>query len=212
MRKAIVGFAAIMLLSGVAGATTHYAFHCMGAGNMALESPVIYDGAIDGGPLAPGTWTITVSDVGWPPVTNPAARWNYIFNTYYIYDDFFPAWIGTFIDCPIYLSHTGIGTMQGVCTMTFQMMDWDADGILDPEECSDGLSGAVIIIHEGTGFYAELCGDGSYSGDFTRACGVPPENPSYLLDNVQFDMDLDLEECGMGTDATTWGAVKALFR
>jgi len=37
------------------------------------------------------------------------------------------------------------------------------------------------------------------------------QSATYMLDNVDFNMQLDLNECGMATDASTWGAVKSLF-
>ena len=76
----------------------------------------------------------------------------------------------------------------------------------------DGLSGAVIILHEGTGFYAELCGNGSYSGSYFQSCSLPPSDPNYMRDQVDFYAEILLQECGLGTEQSTWGAVKALFR
>jgi hypothetical protein len=154
---------------------------------------------------------MTVNDLGWPPVTNPAARWAYIWNNYYAPNFDGTIWTGTF-DCVLDIVHTGIGTLNGICDLTFQFFDFNGNQILDDEECMDGLSGAVIIIHEGTGLYAELCGTGSYSGDYSQTCTVVPSDPNYMLDAVHFDMILGLDECGLGTEQSTWGAVKALFR
>jgi len=213
MKKCFVFFAAAMLVAGMAFAYQTFTFHCDGFGNMVKASPPIYTGGITGPDCAPGTWTMTVPDAGWPGIGNSAARWAHIWSNYYAlhYDDFFCIWTGTF-DAELDIVHTGVGTMNGVCDITFQILDGDCDQIMDPEECSDGLSGAVIIIHEGTGAYAELCGNGSYSGFYTRLCSLPASDPSFMLDEVHFDMELLLDECGMGTDLSTWGAVKALFR
>ena len=49
MKKALVLFAAALLIASVAYAQVHYEFHCTGAGNMVKNSPVDYTGAIDGG-------------------------------------------------------------------------------------------------------------------------------------------------------------------
>jgi hypothetical protein len=213
MTKALVIALAVMLVSGVAGAFTQYEFTCVGHGKMAVESPVIYHGDIIGGDLD-GTWQITVPDAGWPSIGDPAVRWTYIWDNYYA-PNYSCApdciWTATFDDCGFYLVHTGQGTLRGVGDITFQIMD-DGNGIVDPWECADGVSGAIIVINEGTGRYAELCGNGSYSGFYARTCELVPGQPDYMYDDVNFIMTLWLEECGMATDASTWGAVKALFR
>jgi hypothetical protein len=213
MMKVIVTALAVMLAYGVAGAYTEYEFTCLGHGKMAVESPVVYHGTITVGGLAPGTWAISVPDAGWPSIGDPAARWAYIWNTYYApnYNVQDMVWTATFQDCSFDLVHTGAGTLRGVGDITFQILD-DGNQIVDPWECSDGVSGAIIIIHEGTGQYAELCGNGSYSGFYSRSCELVPGQPDYMYDDVNFIMTLWLEECGMATDASTWGAVKALFR
>ena len=99
--------------------------------------------------------------------------------------------------------------MQGTCDLTFQIIDMDGDGVVDPGECMDGLSGAVIIIQDGTGPYAQLCGQGTYEGFYFRDCDTG--SPTYMLDNVDFNMQLDLEDCAMATGSSTWSAVKSLF-
>ena len=209
MKKVLVLFAVALMFASVAYSQVHFEFHCTGSGNMVKDSPVIYAGAIDGGDLAPGTWTITVDDLGWDPVGNDALRWDYIWVNYYVYDPGAFIWTGTFDNNHLFLEKTGVGSMQGVCDLTFQLIDMNGNGILDPEECMDGLSGAVIIIQDGTGSYAELCGEGTYEGFYFRDCVVA--SPTYMLDNVDFNMQLDLEDCAMATGASTWSAVKSLF-
>ena len=78
MKKVLVLFAVALMFASVAYSQVHFEFHCTGSGNMVKDSPVIYAGAIDGGDLAPGTWTITVDDLGWDPVGNDALRWDYL--------------------------------------------------------------------------------------------------------------------------------------
>jgi hypothetical protein len=209
MRKALVMFAVALLVAGAAYAQVHFEFHCTGTGNMVKDSPVVYDGDIDGGDLAPGTWTITVGDGAWPPVGNDAVRWDYIWLNYYTYDGGIFVWTGTFDNNDLYLEKTSVGSMTGVCDLTFQIIDMDMDGIVDPNECMDGLSGAVIIIQDGTGPYAQLCGQGTYEGFYFRDCDT--ESPTYMLDQVDFNMQLDLQDCGMANSPSTWSAVKSLF-
>jgi hypothetical protein len=208
MRTAVLLTAAVLLLAGVAAAQVHYEFHCSGTGNMVAVSPPIYGGEIDGGDLASGIWQMeVVEDGSWPAPGNPAVRWAYIWTTYYVYDPGSQTWTGLF-DCLLDLEKTGEGTMTGVNDLVFQIIDMDGDGELDPSECMDGMSGAVIIIHDGTGIYAPYCGDGTYEGFYLRDCS---EGSTYMLDNVDFNMQLDLEDCAMANGASTWGAVKALF-
>jgi hypothetical protein len=210
MRTACAIVAAALLLAGAATAQVHFEFHCTGAGNMVTDSPPVYGGGIDGGDLAPGTWQMeVVEDGSWPGTGDPAGRWAYIWANYYVYDPGPQIWTGIF-DCLLDLEKTGEGTMTGVNDLVFQIIDMDGDGVLDPEECMDGMSGAVIIIHDGTGIYAPYCGDGTYEGFYFRDCDEV--SPTYMLDNVDFNMQLDLEDCAMANKASTWGAVKALFK
>jgi hypothetical protein len=209
MKKVLVLAAAALLVAGVAAAQVHYEFHCAGSGNMVQDSPPVYSGNIDGGDLAPGTWSMETDDTGWPSIATPAARWDYIWLNYYVYDPGPQIWTGFFDGNALFLEKTGQGTMHGICDMTFQIIDLDGDGVLDPEECMDGLSGAVIIIEDGTGIYTHLCGDGTYEGFYFRDCDAG--SPTYMLDDVNFNMQLDLEDCGMAAEPATWSAVKALF-
>jgi hypothetical protein len=209
MRKVLIAAAAVLLLAGVASAQVTYSFHCAGQGNMVKDSPVVYAGNIDTGDLAPGVWTMTIDDAGWPAVGDDAARWAHIFANYYTYDPGAFLWDGFFQQNMLYLEKTAIGTMTGDADMSLQIIDFNMNGIIDNNECFDGLSGAVIIIQDGTGAYAELCGNGTYNGSYFRDCAGTTE---YMLDNVDFNMQLDLQDCAMSTEASTWSAVKGLFR
>lgn len=209
MKKVLVMFAVALMVAGVAYAQVHFEFHCTGSGNMVKNSPVVYAGDIDGGDLAPGTWTITVTDVAWPPVGDDAVRWDYIWANYYVYDPGPQIWTGTFDNNALFLDKTGVGSMTGICDLTFQIIDMNGNGIVEPSECMDGLSGAVIIIQDGTGPYAQLCGQGTYEGFYFRDCDTG--SGTYMLDNVDFNMQLDLDDCGMANSPSTWSAVKSLF-
>lgn len=212
MKKLAIIFAACLLVAGAASADITVNFFCQGTGNMVADvGAVVYSGQIIGGDLAPGVWSIGIDDTGWP--TDAGPRWDYLWNTFYIYEVGAPSvWTATF-DAPLlatrpvlYIEHTGVGSMAGVADMRFQVTDWDGDGVLDPDECAgDGLSGIVIIIEDGTGDYAALCGDGTYQGGYTRDCAL-------FDDDVQFQMSIDLYECGMATEPASWGAIKALYQ
>jgi hypothetical protein len=81
-----------------------------GFGNLAKVSPPLFAGEVSDGAFAPGNWTMTVHDAGWPSVADPAARWAYIWANYYApnYDPFAQIWTGTF-DCDLFIDHIGIG-------------------------------------------------------------------------------------------------------
>lgn len=210
MKKALVLIAVVLMFVSVAYAQVHYEFHCTGSGNMVKTGgPVVYGGQIDGGDLAPGTWFMEIDDSAWPPVGGDALRWDYIWVNYYVYNPGAFIWTGTFDNNYLFLEKTGTGSMQGTCDLTFQIIDMNGNGTLEPEECMDGLSGAVIIIQDGSGAYAHLCGQGTYEGFYFRDCIVA--NPTYMLDNVDINMQLDLEDCGMANSPSTWSAVKSLF-
>jgi hypothetical protein len=212
MKKLAIIFGACLLLAGAASADITVNFFCLGTGNMVADvGNVVYGGQIVGGDLVPGVWSISIDDTGWP--VDPGPRWDYIWNTFYIYAPGSPSvWTATF-DAPLLATrpvlsivHTGVGSMAGVADMRFQVTDWDDDGVLDPDECGgDALSGIVIIIEDGTGDYASLCGDGSYQGGYTRDCAL-------FGDDVQFQMSIDLYECGMATQPASWGTIKALYQ
>jgi hypothetical protein len=212
MKRCLVVVAAVVavFVAGVVLGQVHLEFECSGVGNMAAVSPVVYSGSIDSGDLAPGYWQVTIDDTGWPSITDPEARWAYLLANYYTFDGM--VWTGYFESNHLYLEKYDPdgGSMQGTCDMTFQIIDYNFNGEIDPDECMDGLSGAVIIIEDGTGVYALLCGDGTYSGSYDRDCVVG--SPTYMQDDVQFGMQLDLEECGMDTETSTWSSVKSLFR
>lgn len=215
MKRLLVTVIATLLLVGIAGAQVHFEFHCTGIGNMVQDSPPVYTGNIDGGDLAPGTWTITINEPPdeWPDPggpDDPNGRWDYLFEHYYVYDPDARTWTGFFQNNDLYLVKTDQGSMTGICDMTFQIIDVNGNGVIDAFECLDGLSGAVIIIQDGTGIYSHLCGDGTYEGSYYRDCTLGSD--TYMLDNVSFDMYLDLEDCAMGTEASTWSCVKSLFR
>jgi hypothetical protein len=212
MKRLVLVFAACLLVAGVASADITVNFFCQGTGNMVADvGSVVYGGQIVGGDLAPGIWSISLDDTGWP--VDPGPRWDYLWNTFYIYSPGSPSvWTATF-DAPLlatrptlYIEQTGVGSMSGVADMRFQFTDWDGDGVLDPDECAgDGLSGIVIIIEDGTGDFASQCGDGTYQGGYTRDCAT-------WADDVQFQMGIDLYECGMATEQASWGAIKALYQ
>jgi hypothetical protein len=214
-RRAIgVGLAVVLLAVPTAADEIIMTFSCVGIGDM-MVSPVIYSGDITWGDLAPGTWSIQIDDSLWPDPGDPTARFDYIWDTFYApaYDPGIPGWIGVF-DVPtlptkptLTLDETGVGGMTGVARMRFQIVDGNGNETLDEGEgCSGSMGGLVIIIEDGWGAYAGYCGDGAYSGMYSK-----PECPLWW-DSVEFMMSIGVQDCTVATDETSWGTVKALFK
>ena len=185
-----------------------------GTGSL-LVSPVVYGGNITWGDLAPGVWDLTIDDGGWPDPSDPGARWDYIWDTYYApnYDPDAHIWIATFdsTTCAtvprVYLEHTGVGHMSGVAKLRMQVSDDNGNGVLDAGEiCEGDFSGLVIIIKDGSGDYAGYCGDGYFFGSYTKP-GCPPE----MTDYVQLLMHLNVDDCAVSIASSTWGKIKLLY-
>jgi len=193
-----------------------------GGGDFML-SPVVLSGTAMIDYADPGLWSITVPDAAFP--VDPVAREQYIWDNFYASNYFLdpPRWIGHFgtgvtvdgHDIPatlpelneLYVEHTGIGTMVGVCSIEIQVDDLDGDGELDENEwCQNSsLSGLVILIREGTGRYDGYCGEGYYFG--TRTIDCPNTDESWM-----FGMDLWLEPCPSPVENASWGTIKALYQ
>lgn len=179
-----------------------------------MDSPPVLSGAALIDYVDVGSWSITMTDTGWP--TDPVEREQYIWNTFYApyYIATPPArWIGHFDASTqaalngYFVDHTGVGTMVGVCSVMIQVDDLDGDGVLDEEEwCQpSSLSGAVILIREGTGRYDGYCGEGYYFG--TRDIQCPDTYESF-----SYGVDIWLEPCPSAVENESWGAIKALYQ
>jgi len=207
---AIVAVAAVVLTSPAFG---FISYNGVGTGDF-LASPIVFEGNMaPPGDIETGLWRITIPDVGWP--TEPVAREQYIWNTYYAgnYTPGTPGyWTGRF-DVPLnplYIQDDAPapdgGTMSGVCELEITFSDNGEVGVLDGDDgCSGSLSGLVIIINDGTGAYDGLCGDGNYFGSFAKDC--PNSSETW-----NFGMYLWLYDCSTPVESTTWGAVKALYQ
>jgi len=206
---------AVLMFSWGAALAVEMDFMGDGYGSL-MVSPVVYGGNITWGDLAPGTWELTLDDTGWPSDQDSAARWNYIWDTYYApnYDPSGHVWIATFDSTTlatvprIYLEHTGVGHMSGVVKLRIQVTDTDGDGVLDDNEICDGdFSGIVIIIKDGSGAYAGWCGDGYYFGSYTK-----PNCATDMTDYVQAMMHLSVDDCAVDVASSTWGKIKLMYK
>jgi len=191
-------------------------FDFEGMGNSIVNSPVIYAGDIyDGDPLLTGaSWWIRLDDSTWPPLSNPQARWDYIFSNYFHYDAGTYSWTAIFDEVSLptkptwQINHPVNGMMSGTLVVAVQYTDWNANHVLDIEERTLALySGTLIVMKYGTGMFAGYCGEGSYNGALNNG---DPAN--WDDDFVEGHCTLLLKNCSIGTRAITWSGVKELFR
>jgi len=208
---------ALFAFASVASGYTLY----YGSGNGDfMDTPPVFTGGMDpGGDITAGTWTITITDDGWP--TDPVVRAQYIWDNFYApnYTPGTPGFWKGYFDTDHGLTamnqleivdETGgggvIGTMGGVCSVEIQVEDTDSDGILDEGEfCEGSLTGLVIIIRDGSGIYDGLCGTGNYFGSYVKDCPGTYET-------WNFGMYLFLSDCTSNTEPDTWGGIKALYQ
>ncbi|UCF04873.1 MAG: hypothetical protein JSV33_13260 [bacterium] len=192
-------------------------FDFEGFGNLVLDSPPIYAGDITGGDwrvFPDGTWWLQIDDSEWPPTSDPNARWDHIFNTYFIHDPGSFSWTATFDNTTLptkptwEIQHPVNGTMGGTAIIVITFSDWDIDGILDPEERTFGVfSGTLLVMKFGTGNFSKYCGDGSYNGSLQNADPI-----NFADDYVTGHCLLDLIDCSIGNDETSWSALKTRFK
>jgi hypothetical protein len=191
-------------------------FDFEGMGNSITTSPPEYAGdIISGDPLVlGGTWTIRVDDSTWPGTSDPQARWDYLFNTFATHDPGSFSWTIVLDEhsCatkPVWqIDHPTNGTMGGTLVVVLTYSDWDMDGVLDIEERTFvSFSGTLIVMKYGTGAFTGYCGDGSYNGDLMNA---DPAN--WADDYVEGGCLLNLKNCQIGVQSTTWTAIKSMFK
>ncbi len=217
----VLSLAAVMLLfaGGVRAQfpdTLMLEFDFEGFGNLVMMSPPVYSGdVVDGDSRIVGaTWTMQIDDTGWPPVSDPAARWDYIFNTFFVYDATYHFWTAVFDqntlpEKPTWeIDHPDNGTMGGTLVISSTFSDDDRDGILDIEEKMFGtFEGNLMVMKYGTGEFAKYCGDGSYNG------AVYNDDPGNWADDyVNGHCILDLINCQIGTEERSWSYIKSLYR
>jgi len=217
----ILTLTALLMAPAFAGAqlppSLSVEFNFEGTGNAVMNSPVVYSGdVISGDPLVVGAaWTVTIDDSGWPGVGNPQARWDYIFGNYFEYEGApVNSWTAVFDETnlpskPVWrIDHPTNGMMGGTLIVVVTYSDWDCDGQLDIEERMQGVfSGNLVVMKYGTGTFAGYCGEGAFNGGLMNA---DPAN--WMDDYVDGAGLLNLEDCRIGTERTTWSAVKSLFR
>ncbi len=212
--------AAMLLCAGSVRAqfpdTLFLEFDFEGFGNLVMTSPPVYSGDVISGDsrVVGATWFVQIDDTGWPPVSDPAVRWEYIFNTFFEYNSTYFFWTAVFDqntlpDKPTWeINHPVNGMMHGTLVVSSTFSDDDRDGILDIEERMFGtFEGNLMVMKYGTGEFAKYCGDGAYNG---AAFNDDPAN--WVDDYVTGHCLLDLINCEIGTEEKSWSYIKKIYR
>jgi hypothetical protein len=195
-------------------------FDFEGFGNLILDSPPVYSNDIVAGDpqVIGGTWWWRLDDSEWPPAPpagDATARWNYIFNNYFVYTPGAGANWTAYFDGnslptkPVWeLSHPVNGTMGGTLVWSVTILDWNGNGVLELDERTFGtFSGTIMVMKYGTGNFSKYCGSGAFNGAYFNN---DPAN--YADDFVEGHCILDLINCQVGTEETTWSALKQIYR
>jgi hypothetical protein len=192
-------------------------FHFEGMGNLVTMSPPMYFfDIVSGDPLVlNGTWWFQLDDSEWPPTSDPDVRWDYIFNNYFEYagapqNSWTAVFDGNSLPTkPVWeLSHPVNGTMGGELVLNCTLLDWNGDGILQPDERMVGtFSGTLMVMKYGTGYFSIYCGQGAYNGYSQNADPI-----NFADDWMDGDCILELINCQHPTRDVSWGVLKQLYR
>ncbi len=191
-------------------------FDFEGFGNLVLTSPPVYSGDVISGDsrIVGATWSIELDDTGWPPVSDPVARWNYIFNTFFTYNASYHFWTAVFDQNNLpakptwVVDHPVNGMMSGTLVVSSTFTDTNQDGVFDNDERMFGtFEGNLMVMKFGTGEFAKYCGAGSYNG---AAMNNDPAN--WMDDYVNGHCILDLVNCQIGTQDKSWSSIKQMYR
>jgi len=204
----------LLLASAAFGSPWYFSYNVSGT---ILNHPAQYSGILtDGGS---GTLEFTLNDALWPDASDPAARFTYIWNTYfkthYVNQAGAQRWVGVIpgsFSMVVTSAPVGYtGTMSAYIDAQFAIRDLDADRVLDDAEkfgdynqfygtiwkaCTDPSTGEMTCTE----------GPGAISGgrfSFT----YPPD-----LDAMDGTANLDLAPCASAADPSSWGNIKSLYR
>jgi hypothetical protein len=215
----LLGVGVILLLIPVAVLGWNFDYQIYGN---VLQSPVRYDsGGLTSG--ADGTFEFSLDDTGWP--TDPAARFDYIWATYFAdnYDSSTPGaykWVGQ-IPGRFYIEATNApygynGWCEGSINAKITVRDIDGDGVLDESEkwadhLFDGRLSKLCDYPDGDQGYGEMrdtWGWGAVASNYF-SFKMPPE-----LDTLYNGGNLTLTSMGCQTpdSPASWGSVKALYK
>lgn len=228
--------AAVLVILMVAATSSFGAFQLVRfalLGNGTFMDPIpTFSGDIIAGDLAPGTFWIKLHMGSLWPVDDPGTpeneRWDYIFSTYFEYDNtpgnegwdaYFPP-LGSGEPLPEWRFFSNAGdTLGGLCSsFIVTIRDYNGNEILEENERAnkDIAFNFVCYINFSGGCYDELCGQGSASGelDIPNIEGEPWEEELYIPSATSASGMLYLTDTGCHTsvESKTWGEIKVHYK
>ncbi len=181
-----------------------------------LNSPATYSGNLTSG--AEGTFSFTINDSDWPDPSDPDARFDYIWVTYFAdnFDNSTPgAWswqaqmTGTF-ELNITNGPPGFnGSCWGNMAAKFTIRDINMNAILDDfEKFGENMFDGRVSIFCGNGTGEMECkrGYGAVASNFFTFTYPPDQDTLYDGGTIT------LYDCSSATNPCTWGEIKALYR
>lgn len=218
MKKGIVigtALLCMLLASTASGAIWNFNFSISGS---LLLHPAQYSGIFTSG--GDGTLEYTLDDALWPDPSDPAARFAYIWTTFFAgnYNNSTPGaekWVGsirgTFSMATSNAPPGYNGTCQGKILAKYTVRDLDADQTLDEEEkinWNNMLDGRLskLCTDPGTGEMACKQGTGALNSNLF-GFPTPPE-----LNTLNGFGNLNFSPCPSATENGTWGQIKSLYR
>jgi hypothetical protein len=221
LRRAILVLLILICPVWANGAIRNETFKLSGFGGYVV-APAEFDGSMTAGTLFPGTFVIDIDDVIWP-VDNPGTpqneRWNYIFATYFKYDNSQPGaakWTAYFPPLPAQLPvvtwsfyHNGDKLGGILQSLIVTISDKNGNGVVDAGELTiQAVAGNLVAhIEQGTGLYEGYCGQGSMNGTLE---GYDLSQPSVLTISTG-NVLLRNFSCAVGVEERSWGAVKEMY-
>jgi hypothetical protein len=218
MKKGLIAFAAVSCLlaaSAATGAIWNFNFQISGT---LMNHPAQYSGIFTSG--GNGTLQYTQDDALWPDPSDPAARFAYIWTTYFAanYNNTTPGaekWVGQIpgtFSMVVTAAPVGYtGTCQGRINAKYTVRDMDADGVLDEEEKTNWnnmLDGRLskLCTDPSTGEMACKSGTGALNSNGFGFVYPPDVNTLNGAGNLNFF------PCASGTEPASWGSIKSLYR
>ncbi|MFH1219492.1 MAG: hypothetical protein V1694_03455 [Candidatus Eisenbacteria bacterium] len=219
MKKGLAIVTALLCLglaSAASGAIWNFNFQISGT---IMNSPAQYSGIFTSG--GDGTLQYTLNDAAWPPPSDPAARFAYIWATYFAsnYNNSTPGaekWVGQIpgtFSMVVTNAPTGYtGTVQGRINAKYTIRDMDADGVLDEEEkvnWNNMLDGrlAKLCTDPSTGEMACKAGTGALNHNGFGFVYPPDVNVVTGAGNLNLYLP-----CPSANEPSSWGTVKSLYR